>query len=334
MRKKHFLFLITVALFLALKGGLVEAAYPDKNITGVIMWGAGGVMDRVARAVGPIAEKELGRPIIMQNKTGASGAIATTYVKNAKADGYTLLFGAENPNLYKVMGLSPIDYDEFTPIWLMMSNVAVLCVPHDSPYKTYSEFITAAKTHKLRLGSTGPGGLPYVATSLIRAVHKGISFNLVQFDGEAPALTALMGKHIDAFPVSLTSSAELIKGGKVRALTIFDTQRNKNFKDIPSVLEEFPGYKQYLPWGAFYGVFVSKDTPKDIQKKLVTAFKKASESHNFKEFVTNMGATYLGLTGDAAKKYIAQNRSVSAWLMQRAGATKKSPASFGIPEPK
>lgn len=310
------------------------AAYPDKNINGIIMWGAGGVMDSVSRAIVPVVEKELGRSIIMQNKTGASGAIATTFVNNAKPDGYNILFGAENPNIYKIMGLSNIDYDNFEPLWIMMSNVAIVVVNNDSPYKTYQEFIEDSAKHRIKLGSTGPGGLPYVATSMIRAIHSGLDFSLVQFDGEGPALTALMGGHIDVFPVSLVSAAEFVKGGKLRALAIMDQKRSPDFPDVPTVIEAYGDYKKYLPWGAFYGAFVRKGTPPEITNRLKAAFEKAYADPKFQEFLKHSGGVPVGITGDAALDYIGRNKSVSCWLMQGAGAAKKSPAEFGIPEPK
>lgn len=109
--KKSFV-LIPMILFIC---GTALAAYPEKNIHGVVMWGAGGALDNVSRAVAPIASSVLGKSIIIQNKTGATGAIAAALVANSPADGYTILFGAENPNLYKVTGLSKIDYNDFDP---------------------------------------------------------------------------------------------------------------------------------------------------------------------------------------------------------------------------
>jgi len=331
---KKTIFQVIAVITLVLCASAAYASYPERNINGIIMWGAGGVMDSVSRAIAPVVEKELGRSIIMQNKTGASGAIAATFVKNAKPDGYNILFGAENPNIYKIMGLSMIDYDEYEPIYIMMSNVAVVVTGADSPYRTYKDFIEAAAVKRIKLGSTGPGGLPYVATSMIRAIHKGIEFNLVQFDGEGPAITALMGGHIDVFPVSLVSAAEFIKGGKLRALAIMDERRSPNFKDVPTVIEAYGEYQKYLPWGAFYGAFVRKDTPADIIDKLKGAFAKAYKDPKFTDFMERTGGIPVGLTGDAAKQYIARNKSVACWLMQNAGAAKKSPAEFGIPEPK
>ena len=129
--------LCVALLLLSVMTGSAIAAYPEKNPQGYIMWGAGGAMDNVARAITPIAQQHLGKTIILQNKTGATGAIATTFVANQPADGYSLLFGAENPNLYKVAGLSQIDYDQLDPVLLMMANVGVVVVAKDSPYKTY-----------------------------------------------------------------------------------------------------------------------------------------------------------------------------------------------------
>lgn len=332
MKKTAYCKVILTCLFMFFASA-AHASYPDRNISGIVMWGAGGVMDSVSRAITPIVEKELGRSIIVQNKAGASGAVAATFVKNAKPDGYNILFGAENPNIYKIMGISQIDYDDFEPIYIMMSNVAVVVVHNDSPYKTYKDFIEDAGKRRIKLGSTGPGGLPYVATSMIRAIHKGLEFSLVQFDGEGPAITALMGGHIDVFPVSLVSAAEFIKSGKLRALAIMDEKRSPNFKDVPTVIEEYGGYKKYLPWGAFYGAFVRKETPKEIVDTLRDAFAKAYADPKFKDFMSRTGGIPVGLTGEAAKKYIGLNKSVSCWLMQNAGAAKNSPAEFGIPEP-
>ncbi len=141
-------------------------------------------------AIVPIAQEHLGKTIILQNRTGATGAIATTFVANQPADGYSILFGAENPNLYKVTGLSQIDYDQFEPVFLMMANVGVVIVSKDSPYTSYRELIEAAASGKtITMGSTGPGGLPYVATTMIEKIHD-VKFNKMQFDGEGPCITA------------------------------------------------------------------------------------------------------------------------------------------------
>lgn len=321
-------------LLVALAAGMALAEYPEKNPQGYIMWGAGGAMDNVARAITPIAQEHLGKTIVLQNKTGATGAIATTFVYNMPADGYTLLMGAENPNLYKVTGISEIDYDQFDPVLVMLANVGVVLVAKDSPYNTYADFIAAAKDGKnIQMGSTGPGGLPYVATTMIQKIHN-VKFNSIQFDGEGPCITALMGGHIDAVPVGLIAAASFIQSGAVKALATISLERIPNIPDVPCVMESFPNeYKSYLPWGAFFGVFVKKGTPKDVFDKLSDAYTKAYKDPRFDEFAKSMGGVKVGLSGEEATKFIKQNQAVACWLLHETGGTKVSPEKFGIKKP-
>lgn len=326
--------LLMALLLTVVAAGTAFAAYPEKNIAGYIMWGAGGAMDNVARAVGPTAGEALGKTIVMQNKTGATGAIATTFVANQQPDGYSILFGAENPNLYKVTGISQIDYDEFDPIMLFLANVGIVLVPKDSPYKDYKSLIEAVKSgKKLKMGSTGPGGLPYVATSMINTIHH-TNFTTVQFDGEGPGITALMGGHIDVFVTGLLAASTFVQSGAIRGIAVIDTKRAASVKDVPAVTEIYPKeYKPWLPWGAFFGAFVRKGTPKNVEATLVKAFTKAYKDPKFDKFAQQLGGIKLGLTGEKARKYIKQNQSVSCWLLEASGGTKKSPAEFGIPKP-
>ncbi len=330
MKKTCTLLLISL---LILTAGTAHAAYPEKVLQGYIMWGAGGALDNVSRAATPIAQQHLGKTVIMQNRTGATGAIATTAVANLPADGYSVLFGAENPNLYKVTGLSQIDYDQFDPIVLLMANVGVVVVPKDSPCRSYKDLIEAAKSGTIRMGSTGPGGLPYVATNMIQKIHD-VKFNLVQFDGEGPCITALMGGHIDAVAVGLLAAASYINGDSIHGLAMISKERIDTVKNVPTVTEVYPGlYDNYLPWGAFFGVFVKKGTPQEAMDKLQDAYLKACDDSKFTEFAATMGGVKLGLTGDEARAYIRQNKSVSAWLLYDAGGAKFSPEEFGIPRP-
>lgn len=117
------------------------ADYPTKEIQGIIQWGAGGSTDTVMRSVTPHAEAALGGNIVMQNMTGAVGAIAVNHVAKQAADGYNLLMGAENPLLYKVMGLGNIDYTDFTPINILARGTPVLVASPDAPYDNYAELM-------------------------------------------------------------------------------------------------------------------------------------------------------------------------------------------------
>ncbi|MDR2528602.1 MAG: tripartite tricarboxylate transporter substrate binding protein [Synergistaceae bacterium] len=322
-----------IAACVLLTAGRAFAAYPEKNINGYIMWGAGGGMDGVSRAITPLAEPHLGKTVVLQNRTGATGAIATTFVVSQPADGYNLLYAAENPAIYRVLDLSPFSFNDLEPIIVPVEGTVVVCVNPDTPYKTLRDLIEAAKSNsKIRMGNSGTGGLPYVAAAMMKTVH-GVEFNFIQFDGDGPGATAVMGGHADVMPLALSTSVENIRGGRLRGLAVFRTERVPQLPDVPAITEIYPEYAKFLPWGPFYGVFVKKGTPSDVVAKLTDAFLKASAEPRFEEFVKNFGGIKINLTGEAAKDYLKKFESTASWLIYNAGGAKKSPEEFGIPKP-
>ena len=332
MKKAAVFGLSIVLVFLLASAG--AAAYPEKNIQGLIMWGAGGGTDNFARAITPLAEQKLGQTIILQNKTGASGAVATTLTVNSPADGYTLLYGAENPANYRVLGLSPLSFHDLQPIVIAVEGAVVICVNPDTPYNTMQELVEAAKGEKkIRMATSGVGGLPYVAGAMMKNIH-GTDFNYIQFDGDGPGATAVMGGHADVMPLALSTSVEYIRAGRLRGLAVLTTKRVPQLPDVPAITEIYPEYAQYLPWGPFYGVFVKKGTPDDIVAKLSDAFTQAMAEPRFEEYVKNSGGFKNGSVGGEAVKFLEKFESTASWLIYKAGGAKKSPAEFDIPEPK
>ena len=185
------------------------------------MWGAGGATDVVARAVTPHAEQALGKKIVLVNKAGGTGAISTNFVNNAPSDGYTLLYGAENPQLHQVLGIADFGYEKFYPVNVLGRGVAVIVVKNDAPWNSVKDFVEDAKKRpgKLKMGSTGPGGLPHTVGSMLNSITK-FQVISVPFDGEGPGLTALLGGHVDMMPVGAGAAAENIKAGRVKALAV------------------------------------------------------------------------------------------------------------------
>lgn len=332
--KKLCTFLFLLTFFVVAISAAAYAAYPEKNIQGYIMWGAGGGMDGVSRAISPLADKFLGKTVILQNKVGATGAVATTLVANSPADGYSLLYSAENPAIYRVLGLSKLSFHDFEPVIIAVEGAVVICVNIDTPYKTMKDLVEAAKSNKkIKMGTSGTGGLPYVAGAMMKTIH-GIEFNYIQFDGDGPGATAVMGGHAEVMPLALSTSAEYIRAGRLRGLAVLRTKRVPQLPNVPAITEIYPEYKQYLPWGPFYGVFAKKGTPAPVLAKLTESFLKASKEPRFKEFVKNSGGFEMGLTGAAAKDYLIKFESTASWLIHNAGGAKKSPAEFGISKPK
>ena len=309
--------------------------YPTKEIQGIIQWGAGGSTDTVMRSVTPHAEEALGGTVVMQNMTGAVGAIALNHVAGSSADGYTLLMGAENPMLYKIMGLGYKDYSEFTPINILARGTPMLVANNDAPFDDYAgmlEYI-AANPGELKFGATGPGGLPSVITAMMNTVEGELDVTSVPYDGDGPALTALQSGAIDVMPAVLGAAIESIRAGAMKPIAIFDVEQNDKLPDVPLVTSFNEGYNTYLPWGPFFGVFVPNGTPDDVVAKLSDAYAAGAAHPEFIELMDNRGFTMMGISGDEATEFLSKWQQGTAWLLQDAGLTKASPEEFGIARP-
>ncbi|PKQ13747.1 MAG: tripartite tricarboxylate transporter substrate binding protein [Alphaproteobacteria bacterium HGW-Alphaproteobacteria-1] len=309
--------------------------YPSKEIQGIIQWGAGGSTDTVMRSVTPHAEAVLGGTVVMQNMTGAVGAIALNHVAGSPADGYTLLMGAENPMLYKIMGLGDKDYSEFVPINILARGTPILVANKDAPFDDYAGMMAhiAANPGELRIGSTGPGGVPSVVTAMMNTVEGKLDVIAVPYDGDGPALTALQSGAIDVMPAVLGAAIEGIRAGAMKPLALFDTQASDKLPDVPAVTSFNEGYATYLPWGPFFGVFVPKGTPDDVVAKLSDAYAKGAEHPDFTSLMDSRGFTMMAISGDEAEAFLTKWQQGTAWLLHDAGLTKASPEEFGIARP-
>ena len=310
------------------------ADYPEKDVQGIIQWGAGGSTDTVMRSVTPHAEKVLGEDIVMTNKTGGVGAIAVKFVLAQEADGYTLLMGAENPQLYKVMGLGDVDYSAFTPINILARGVPLVVANNDAPFNTFKEFVDYAQANpgEVKIGSTGPGGLPSVIKAML-STQVDLPVTSVPYDGDGPALTALQGGAIDVMPAVLGAAIEHVKAGRMKVLALIDVTENPALPGVKPITDDYPGFKAYLPWGPFFGVFVKKGTPDDAVTKLQAAYAAGVDNADFKQLMDQRGFSIMNISGQEAEDFLTKWQSVTSWIVWEAGAAKKSPEEFGIPKP-
>ncbi|RNF35270.1 Bug family tripartite tricarboxylate transporter substrate binding protein [Paracoccus methylarcula] len=334
MKKTFVKFAAVAALGTALGTAVFAQDYPGKEIQGIIQWGAGGSTDTVMRTVTPHAEEVLGGKVVMKNMTGGVGAIATKFVYAQNPDGYTLLMGAENPLLYKVMGLGDIDYSEFTPINILARGVPILVANNDAPFDTFDEMVEYIQAHpnEVKFGSTGPGGLPSVVTSMI-ASKTELPVTQVPYDGDGPALTALQGGAVDVMPAVLGAAIEAIRGGRIKAITLIDNKPTEVLPDLPALGETHPEYADYFPWGPFFGVFVKNGTPDDVVAKLTEAYAEGAKSEDFVKLMADRGYIVESLSGQEAQDFLTKWQSLTTWLLHDAGETKASPEEFGIPKP-
>lgn len=326
----------TVAALAAVAGiGAAQAqGYPERDVTAVIQWGAGGGTDVAMRGYAPYAEEALGKKIVLQNKPGAAGAIGANFVLQQPSDGYTLLMGAEPQALFRVMKMAEFDYDQFYPINIAaIANSILLVAKPDAPWNTMQDLLShvQANPKKVKQYMSGQGTVPYTVNTMVGSLTK---FETIQvpFDGDGPAIAALQGGHIDIGFIASGAAIEHVKAGRLKALGVLD---NKAFQGIPPMTDA-PSLKslpKYLPWGAWYGVFVKKDTPEPVKAKLVAAFKKAGDNPQYRKMMEGRGTTMLNIGGAEAERFIKKWQSTTAWLYQGAGAAKVDPATLGIAKP-
>lgn len=312
--------IIAVSLVLALSAGVYASDYPAQNITGVVLWGAGGTTDSLIRPLSAVAEQYLGKSVIIQNMTGAAGSIATQYVYDAPADGYTLLMGAENPALYDVLELSDVTYDQFDCVYLIGDEAVGIIVGKDSKYNSFTEIVEAAKKAPgtVKYSMTGKGGLPWVVGAFMAEVT-GAQFNMIPYESDSASKTAVVNGECDFTACLLLQGLEEYRAGEVKFLSVLSTTPAKAIPEIPLIVNEYPGFAKYLPWGAFYGVFAKKGTDPEIIAKLSDAFSKAGPAESYQKVLVNFDVNFMGYTGEQAAEYISSWRKNTVEALKASG---------------
>ena len=335
MRRKWLAGVLAAAMTLSLGAVTAQAAeYPERDIQGSIMWSAGGVCDTVSRAIGNLVQEKLGVTIIFTNRAGSGGGVSTAYVNAQAADGYEILFGAENPQIAKVMGTSELDYDDFTPLNLYSTTYGAVCVAKDSPYETVEQLVddVLANPGKVVMATTGAGGLPETVAAMMADIN-GTEPNMVPFDGENECMTAIMGGNAAYTITTLGSAASFYESGEIRILAMIHNDKVPGYEDIPAITEAYPDYSKYLPWGPFYGAFVKNGTDEAIVEKLTAVFKEANADPSYQELNTAKGCFPMDISGEEAVEYLKKYRAVTSWLLYDSGVTEINPEDFGIARP-
>ena len=266
------------------------AAFPERPITLVVPWAAGGGTDAVARYVAAMLEKDFGQPINVVNRTGGSGVIGHQAIATAKPDGYTIGLITLEINMMHWVGLTDLDHTGFTPLALMNTDPAAIHVQTDSKYKTMKDLLADIKANpgKFKASGTGQGGSWHLALGgLLKS--NGIdpkTVGWVPSTGAATALTDLAGGGVDFVSCSLPEAESLTKAGRVRTLVYMDSKRSAVMPDVPTVKEATGSGWTMVLWR---GMAAPKGLPADIAKKYETAFKKIYDSKEYQEFMAKRG---------------------------------------------
>jgi len=254
----------------------VAQDYPTRPITLVVPYAAGGGNDAMARTVADKMSRVLGKQIVIENRAGAGGTIATRQVAKSAPDGYTLVIGgtgtlAVNPTLYANVGYDP--RKDFAPIGLIGTSALVVLVHPSLPAHSIRGLIDLARQEpgKLNYASAGVGSGIHLGTVLFEHMAE-VKLTHVPYRGSGPALTDLIGGHVAIYFSSLPPAVQLVKEGKVRALAVTGSTRSKILPELPTVAEAgLPGYESVL----HYGIVAPAGTPRPIIDKLNAALREA-----------------------------------------------------------
>ena len=313
-----------ISLLAATTVALAAAAaqdYPTRPITLIVPYAAGGGNDVMARTAAEKMSKTLGQQIVIENRGGAGGSIATRAIARADPDGYTLGLGgtgtlAINPTLYGSVGYDP--RKDFAPVGLIATSALIVCVHPSLPVRSIPDLIALAKKEpgKLNYASAGAGSGIHLGTEYFAATA-GIKLTHIPYKGSAPALTDLVGGHVAIYFSSLPPAVGLLKQGKVRALAVTGAKRSPVFPDLPTVAEAaLPGFEAVL----HYGIVAPAGTPRPIIEKLGAALRAAVMSDDLKARLADDGAEPLPSSPEEYAADIDREETKWAAIVRASGA--------------
>ena len=277
----------------------------------------GGGQDILARLVGQGLSQRFGQAFIVENKPGAGTNLAIETVVNAAPNGTSLLLigppAVINPSIYKDLRFNFLR--DIAPVASFLRQPFIMVVNPSFPAKTVAEFIVYAKANpgKLNMAGNGLGGGPHMAGELFKIVA-GIDMQTVQYRGDAPALTDLMGGQVHVYFSSFTGAVELIKGAKVRALGVSTDARSDILPDVPPISDAVPGYEV----SAVFGLGAPKATPADLVDRLNTAVNEIIGEEKMRARLADLGGTVLTLTPAKYRELLVEETAKWAKVVQTA----------------
>jgi len=297
---------VVVAFLAIVSAAGAQEAFPSRPITMVAPFPPGGVADLTARPVAAAMERVLKNPVGVVNKTGAAGAVGMQFVATSKPDGYTLLLALSSisiiPEADKLFGRPPtFTVDQFAPIALISADPTILVVRAESPWKTAREFIEDARNRpgQISFSSSGVYGTLHMAMELLQHAT-GIKLRHVPYAGAGPALTAILGGHVDALASGPAVVLPHIKAGKLRALAGWGDKRVAAMPDVPTFKElGYPDAEFYI-WA---GLFAPRGTPEPVLQKLRDAVRAAVADPEFKAAMDKLETPIAFKQGDEFQKF-------------------------------
>jgi tripartite-type tricarboxylate transporter receptor subunit TctC len=306
---------------IAMAGGTASAQeFPTKPIKLVVGYAAGGPTDVIARLVGQDMSATLGQPVVIDNRSGANGNIATEAVAKSPADGYTLIVNTLSHNVNYLLHPDIIKYDpvkDFTPISLAVILPQLVVVPYDSPFKTLDDLLKAAKkpASNITYGSAGAGGSAHLAAELL-ANKTGVKMTHVPFRGNAPAMTEVMAGRVNFMFYPMIGVSSFVADKKLRILAVTTAKRHPDYPNVPTMAEEgLSGFEEYV---GPVGFLAPAGTPPAVVQKLSAAIRAALAKPAVRDRLQALGGVVVGSTPDEYKAWLKGDYERWAQLIKAA----------------
>jgi tripartite-type tricarboxylate transporter receptor subunit TctC len=307
---------------------------PNKPITIIVPWAAGGSTDQVTRITAAELEAPLGQKVVIVNQPGASGSIGTKNALEASRDGYTWTAGAaQDLGTYVVLGMLDTKIADWH-LYLTVANVPVVGVGAATPYQSLPQLLEAmkAKPNAVTVATAGvTSGGHNAMEAIARAV--GVTYRHVTYDGGNPAVISTVGGETEVTTQLAVEQAEMIRAKRIRPLAVVGDRgiSLEGFGEIPPITQWIPGFS--APTN-YFGVFVPKGVPPVVVAALDKVWgERISNSEQLKKYATSRGALFAPASGADALTKVFPAVQANAWLMHAGGKTKVAPDTVGIPKP-
>lgn len=298
------------------------ADFPQKPVTLIVPYAAGGGTDLTARALAQAAEEHLGQPIVVVNRTGGGGAIGLTEGAHAKPDGYTVTFLVAELTTLPHLGLLPVTYEDFIPIAQTNRDPAAITVRADAPWQSVREFLDDAHAHpgEVKMGNAGTGSVWHLAAAMLEK-EAGVKFTHIPYEGAGPAISALLSGFVDAVPVSPAEVKSYVEQGKLRTLAIIGDGEAAALPGVPTLAEETGLHVEFA--GTWRGLAVPKGTPGPVRDSLTKAFIEGTREPEFIGEMSSMGLGLLVRDGKAFSRHLKKSHDLYAALIPELGLGRK-----------